>query len=83
MRTTRWSPYQCPSCSAKFQRRMLPSAILGGIGGGVGLLMLSAALSLQSVWLGITSLAAWFGLLVWADWFFIPVRELKANETRP
>jgi len=62
---------------------MLPSAILGGIGGGVGTLVFGAALFFHSVWLGIIGLAAWFALVVWADWFLIPFRELDTHETRP
>jgi len=60
---------------------MLPSAILGGVGGGIGALVFGAALFLQSVWFGVIGLAAWFALLVWADWFLIPFREIDSNET--
>ena len=62
---------------------MLPTAILGGIGGGVGGSMFGAALILHSVWLGVIGLAAWVALLIWADWFLIPFKELDTHETRP
>jgi hypothetical protein len=82
IRTTRWSPYQCPSCAAKFQRKLLPSVILGGIGGGIGTLVFGAALFFQSVCIGVVGLAAWFSLLIWADWYLIPFREVEKSETK-
>jgi hypothetical protein len=62
---------------------MLPSAILGGIGGGVGTLILFVALFFQSVWFGVAGLTVCFALVIWADWYLIPFRQDERHEKRP
>lgn len=78
---TRWSPYKCPGCSARFQRRLLPAALLGGIGGGSGALIASAALSNRSVWIAVIGMITLLAVVAWLDWLLVPFDEVASIET--
>jgi len=80
--STRWSPYKCRGCSGKFQRRAIHAALLGGIGGGSGALIVQASRSYHSVWIAITGLIALFAVLIWLDWFLVPLEEAESSERR-
>ena len=82
LRTTRWSPYKCPGCSDRFQRETIPSAILGGAGGGIGTLLFFVALLFHSILIGMFEFVALFALTIWADWHWVPFREIEKDEPK-
>lgn len=73
---TRWFPYKCPACSGQFQRRTLPAALLGGIGGGSAALIVQTSRYFQSVWIAAICLIALFAVVIWLDWLLVPFDEV-------
>jgi hypothetical protein len=75
LRVTRWTPYQCPGCSAKFHRRELHSLVVVGMGLFICYVFLIAAFIFGSIWIGVLGLITSFTFVFWADWFLVPFRE--------
>jgi hypothetical protein len=82
LRMTRWRPYVCPGCSAKFQPYVVTSLVIFGLTLIIGWIWMFAVGFLErSEWVGMFGWLVLFGLIVWAQWFFIPFKEIEKQES--